>query len=174
MVGTTEVKETIFKRGCIYLAELPDGKGSVQKGKRPVVIIQNNMGNTYSPNVIVCTMTSKVGKRNLPTHVQLNENDGVKVCSDVQAEQIFTLSKDSLSSYCLGELNKETMKRVDRALKVSLSLNVEQEDSIINDLAAMIKSKKAPKSTLIDLLHRLCNIVGEDVDKFENKATAIP
>ena len=108
------------KRGQVYLAVLT-GKGCEQRGKRPVLILQNNVGNHYSPTTLIAPITSSKKKRNLPVHVPVESNmlykDSVILC-----EQIQVMDKSRLRKI-LCTLNPEVMEKVDRALAVSFDLN---------------------------------------------------
>jgi mRNA interferase MazF len=107
-----------MKKGDIYFANLDGTIGSEQGGGRPVVIIQNNKGNDHAPTVIVAAMTSK-HKPSLPTHVVVREN--VKVTSLVLCEQIRTIDKSRLERK-LGSVSEETLKKIDRAMMISLGI----------------------------------------------------
>ena len=110
-----------FQRGDIYFIRLGSGTGSEQSGTRPAVILQNDVGNAYSPTLIVATLTSKTEKKAAqPTHC-LVESEKLEP-SIVQAEQIFTIDKSRILKY-LGHLAPEDMQRLDYALKNSLALN---------------------------------------------------
>ena len=110
-----------FQRGDIYFIRLGSGTGSEQSGTRPAVILQNDVGNAYSPTLIVATLTSKTDKKvTQATHCQVEE-DGLKP-SIVQAEQIFTIDKSRVLKF-VGHLSPENMRRVDDAVKISLALN---------------------------------------------------
>ena len=112
----------MIARGEIYLAALDPVVGSEQGGVRPVLIIQNNVGNRFSPTVIVLAITSQLGKARLPTHVEIPAHGhGLNKDSVALAEQIRTLDKRRLREY-LGCLSEEVMKRVDTAIKMSLEL----------------------------------------------------
>ena len=112
----------MIARGEIYLAALDPVVGSEQGGVRPVLIIQNNVGNRFSPTVIVLAITSQLGKARLPTHVEIPaQGHGLNKDSVALAEQIRTLDKRRLRVY-LGCLSEEVMKRVDTAIKMSLEL----------------------------------------------------
>lgn len=112
----------MIARGEIYLAALDPVVGSEQGGVGPVLIIQNNVGNRFSPTVIVLAITSQLGKARLPTHVEIPaQGHGLNKDSVALAEQIRTLDKRRLREY-LGCLSEEVMKRVDTALKMSLEL----------------------------------------------------
>lgn len=109
-----------MKRGDIYRADLNPVIGSEQGGVRPVVIIQNNMGNLHSPTVIVAAVTTRMKKSALPVHVCITaEESGLARDSVVLTEQVRTLEKTRLTRY-LGTLTDEAMRRIDRALGMSL------------------------------------------------------
>ena len=110
-----------FQRGDIYFIRLDSSTGSEQSGTRPAVILQNDVGNTYSPTLIVATLTSKTEKKAAqPTHC-LVEPEKLEP-SIVQAEQIFTIDKSRIQNFA-GHLTPEETSRVDDAVKISLALN---------------------------------------------------
>ena len=110
-----------FQRGDIYFVRLDSSTGSEQNGTRPAVILQNDVGNTHSPTLIVATLTSKTEKKAAqPTHC-LVEPEKLEP-SIVQAEQIFTIDKSRVKRF-VGHLTPEEMGRVDDAVKISLALN---------------------------------------------------
>ncbi len=109
----------MVKRGEIYYADLSPVVGSEQGGVRPVLIVQNDVGNKYSPTVIAAAITSQMNKAKLPTHVELNESTGLQKHSVLLLEQLRTIDKTRLGVR-VGELNRETMSKVDNALMVSL------------------------------------------------------
>lgn len=112
--------ESLFKRGEIYFADLSPVVGSEQGGTRPVLIIQNDVGNKYSPTVIVSAITSQLTKAKLPTHIELpSENYNLPKDSVVLLEQIRTLDKRRLKEK-ITELDERKMKEVNRALLISL------------------------------------------------------
>lgn len=113
-----------FKRGDVFLANLGSGEGSEQGGLRPVVIIQNNMGNTYSPTVIVAAITSKLSKKSIPTHVQLSQEQykSPRPCV-ILAEQVKTIDKKRLMGEMLFSLNDMDTIRLNRAVMVSFGLD---------------------------------------------------
>ena len=114
--------ERTYTRGDIYYADLRKGVGSEQEGYRPVVIIQNNVGNKYSPTVIVAAITSKAGvKPRLPTHYYINGEDGLEMPSIILLEQLRTIDKSRLDGY-IGHLSKEHIAGMDHALAVSIDL----------------------------------------------------
>ena len=111
-----------FQRGDIFFTRFDNAIGSEQSGNRPAVVLQNDVGNFYSPTLIVATLTSKAEKKvNQPTHCLL-ENAGLNMPSVVQAEQIFTIDKSRVKRF-VGHLTPEEMGRVDDAVKISLALN---------------------------------------------------
>lgn len=109
-----------IKRGDIYLADLSPVVGSEQDGIRPVLILQNDTGNQYSPTTIVAAITSKTDKTTLPTHVKI-KTDVLKCSSIVLLEQIRTIDKTRLNEY-IGKLDKDTMGKVDHAIITSLGV----------------------------------------------------
>ena len=123
------MKDEKIYRGDIYLANLNPYKGSEQGGKRPVIIIQNNVGNHYSPTVIVAAVTSRFfKKRALPTHVPL-DNEELEKNSLALLEQIRTIDKSRLIRK-IGRVPEEKMKEIGAAIHVSLDLNEEDERHI--------------------------------------------
>ena len=113
-----------YSRGDIYYANMEPHVGSEQGGERPVVVLQNDMGNKHSPTLIIATLTSKVDKkRHLPTHVLLDHNPGLKVPSIVQLEQIFTIDKRRIQRFA-GQASKDEMHQIELAVKISLGLDL--------------------------------------------------
>ncbi len=111
-----------MKRGDVYYADLRPVVGSEQGGVRPVLIVQNDMGNKHSPTVICAAITSRMNKAKLPTHIELHANhNDIEKDSVVLLEQLRTIDKARLKDK-VGHLDHETMNRVDRALKISLEL----------------------------------------------------
>jgi mRNA interferase MazF len=108
-------------RGDLYYADLNPVVGSEQGGVRPVVIIQNNVGNIHSPTVIIAPITSKQIKTTLPTHHHVSERAGLERDSIVLLEQIRTIDKRRLREY-VGALGQDDMQGVDRALAISVGL----------------------------------------------------
>ena len=109
-----------IKRGELYYADLSPVVGSEQGGIRPVLVVQNDVGNKYSPTVIAAAVTSKINKAKLPTHIELPSNMyGLQKDSVILLEQIRTLDKRRLKER-IGELNETTMSRVDNAILISL------------------------------------------------------
>lgn len=112
-------KDSIL-RGDIFYADLGDSYKSEQGGERPVLVIQNNVGNRHSPTTIIAPITSALTKHQLPTHVLLC-SCGLDKTSMVLLEQIRTISRDRLTGY-IGQADSEAMRAVDRSIKISLGL----------------------------------------------------
>lgn len=112
----------VIKRGDIYYADLSPVVGSEQGGVRPVLIIQNDIGNKYSPTVIATAITSQINKAKMPTHIELDANEyGLSKDSVVLAEQIRTIDKRRLKEK-IGHLDDALMTRVNEALEISFGL----------------------------------------------------
>lgn len=112
-----------IKRGDIYYADLSPVVGSEQGGTRPVLIIQNDVGNKFSPTVIAAAITSKTDKSKLPTHIDVYaEHYGLSRDSVILLEQIRTIDKKRLKEK-MGHLDDDVMNRVNNAITVSFGLN---------------------------------------------------
>lgn len=110
----------MIKRGELYYADLSPVFGSEQGGVRPVLVVQNDIGNKYSPTVIAAAITSKLTKAKLPTHIELrSEEFGLSKDSVILLEQIRTIDKRRLKER-IGALSASVMLKVDTALKISL------------------------------------------------------
>ena len=110
----------MIKRGELYYADLSPVVGSEQGGIRPVLVVQNDVGNKYSPTVIAAAVTSQINKAKLPTHIELCATDyGLNKDSVVLLEQIRTLDKRRLKEK-IGELPLSMMQKVNTALLISL------------------------------------------------------
>ena len=115
-------RDPMVSRGDLFSACLDPVVGSEQGGIRPVLVIQNDVGNRYSPTVIVLAITGQVNKARLPTHVPVNaEGTGLQKDSVILAEQIRTLDKRRLRDR-IGTLAPEVMDRVSAALRISLGV----------------------------------------------------
>ncbi len=111
-----------YLRGDMYYADLGHGIGSEQEGYRPVVIIQNNVGNKHSPTVIIASVTSKTdAKPKLPTHYYINAEDGLELPSIVLLEQLRTVDKRRLGDF-IGHLSDKHIRGINHALAVSIGL----------------------------------------------------
>jgi mRNA interferase MazF len=122
------VNKVTVKRGDIYYADLSPVIGSEQGGLRPVLIIQNDVGNKYSPTVIAAAITSRLGKNRLPTHIDVcrhdtedEENYGLSKNSVILLEQIRTLDKRRLKEK-MGHLDERVMRQVNDAISISFGL----------------------------------------------------
>ncbi|MDQ0216590.1 mRNA interferase MazF [Oikeobacillus pervagus] len=112
----------IVKRGDVYFADLSPVVGSEQGGVRPVLIIQNDIGNRFSPTVIVAAITAQIQKAKLPTHVEINaKRYGFERDSVILLEQIRTIDKQRLTDK-ITHLDDEMMEKVDESLQISLGL----------------------------------------------------
>lgn len=110
----------MIRRGELYYADLSPVVGSEQGGVRPILIVQNDTGNKYSPTVIAAAITSKLNKAKLPTHIEISANEfGLEKNSVILLEQIRTLDKRRLSER-IGELSPSAMQKVNVALLISL------------------------------------------------------
>lgn len=116
------VNNVLVRRGDIFYADLNPVVGSEQGGIRPVLVVQNDVGNKYSPTVIIAAITSQIDKAKLPTHVELQSKDyGLEKDSVILLEQLRTIDKRRLKEK-ITILDQDIMKKVDEALKVSLGL----------------------------------------------------
>jgi len=111
----------MIKRGDIFYADLSPVVGSEQGGMRPVVIVQNDVGNRYSPTVIAAAVTSQVSKAKLPTHIEIPAGHGLDKDSVILAEQIRTLDKKRLKEQ-IGCLDDRSLNQLNSALITSFGL----------------------------------------------------
>jgi len=112
----------MVKRGEIYYADLSPAVGSEQGGVRPVLIVQNDIGNKYSPTVIIAAITTQINKAKLPTHIEVQAPDyGLLKDSVILLEQIRTLDKRRLQQR-LGQIDDQKMEQINQALLISLGL----------------------------------------------------
>ncbi len=112
----------LVRRGDVFYADLNPVVGSEQGGIRPVLVVQNDVGNKYSPTVIIAAITSQIDKAKLPTHIELQSEDyGLEKDSVILLEQLRTIDKRRLKEK-ITILDQDTMVKVDEALKVSLGL----------------------------------------------------
>ena len=117
-----------IKRGDIYYADLSPVVGSEQGGIRPVLIVQNNVGNRYSPTVIAAAITSQINKAKMPTHITVGApNYGLTKDSIILTEQIRTLDKRRLRER-MGNLAPDDMNRINRALSVRFGLGPRERE----------------------------------------------
>lgn len=112
----------MIRRGDIFFADLSPVVGSEQGGTRPVLVLQNDIGNQYSPTTIVAAITSQISKAKLPTHVEVtSKRSGLEKDSVILLEQIRTIDKSRLKEK-ITILNDELMDRVAQAIEISLGL----------------------------------------------------
>ncbi len=110
------------RKGDIFFADLSPVVGSEQGGVRPVLVVQNDVGNRFSPTIIVAAVTSQLNKSKLPTHVPVNaEGSGLDRDSVVLLEQLRTIDKKRLREH-IGTVNEEIIETVDDALSISLGI----------------------------------------------------
>ena len=112
----------VIRRGDIFYADLRPVVGSEQGGIRPVLIVQNDVGNRHSPTVIVAAITSKMHKAKLPTHIELSKRYGIEKDSVILLEQVRTIDKSRLREK-ICHLESDIQRKIDRALLISLSLD---------------------------------------------------
>ena len=120
-------QHNIVRRGEIYYADLSPVVGSEQGGMRPVLIVQNDVGNRYSPTVIAAAITSQQNKARMPTHIEIEAHTyGLSKNSVVLLEQVRTLDKRRLRER-MGCLDEKAMRRVDGAIAISLGLRTDRD-----------------------------------------------
>lgn len=110
-----------IKRGDILMIDLGEGRGSIQKNARPCVVCQNNIGNKFSPTIIVAPLTTRIGKKKLPTHVPIGRNTGIIQDSEALLEQITTVSKEQVM-FKVGEVDEDIQKKLNIAMMISLGM----------------------------------------------------
>lgn len=128
----------MVRRGDIYFADLSPVVGSEQGGIRPVLVIQNNLGNHFSPTIIVAAITAKLAKPKLPTHIAIKADgtDGIERDSVILLEQIRTIDKVRLKERVCS-LENQVMEQVDTALRISIG---------IDDLSLIYQQQKSEQS----------------------------
>ena len=143
----------LVKRGDIFYADLSPVIGSEQGGIRPVLIVQNDVGNKYSPTVIAAAITSKTGKTKLPTHIDVHcsaesvEDYGLARDSVILLEQVRTIDKRRLKEH-IGHLDDLTMLKVNTAISVSFGLTAELTVSTPTDQSATLTGAIIPQTTM--------------------------
>lgn len=147
-------------RGDIYLADLGENIGSVQRGERPVVIVQNNKGNKYSPTITVIPITTKIHRsKGFPTHVILDHIGGLDEESASMAEQITTISRSKLIKY-IGSIPDDFMEtRINKTIRIQLGLdNIERVDK---------KERSKPDTLNVPIWHKTSMTV-EEASEYSN------
>ena len=110
-----------MKKGDIYIINLENNLGSIQAGRRPVIIVQNDIGNQFSPTTIICPITTRK-KPKLPTHAQIFKSGGLRRNSIALCEQITTINKTDLERYIGTISDNRILKRLDKCLLISLGI----------------------------------------------------
>ena len=166
-------REKIPKRGDIYYAELETGVGSEQMGKRPVLILQNNIGNKCSPTIVAAIITTNL-KRKMPTQILFYNEEILPFKSKICLEQIKTLDKSRLGTYC-GNINGEIMEEVEQALRISLGMTKiieETEDFEEQNYSTVDEKEKeelVKRTTMLDEMeHDWEAMVNNQIIFFEN------
>ncbi len=118
-----------IRRGDIFYADLSPVVGSEQGGIRPVLIVQNDVGNKFSPTVIAAAITSQTGKTRLPTHIEVFASSGLAKDSVILLEQIRTIDKRRLKEK-MGHLDDRVMSQVNEAISISFGLSAEETQSV--------------------------------------------
>ena len=118
-----------YRRGDIYFATLNPRRGSEQGGHRPVLVIQNDVGNFFSTTLVIAPMTSQMNKKDdLPTHYRVEKAVGLRKPSMVLLEQLRTIDKERIKYY-MGHLQKEDMKNIDNMIRTSLGLYLTRQQA---------------------------------------------
>lgn len=112
---------TMIRRGDVFYANL-NGEGSIQGGKRPVIVISNDMNNRYSPTLHIIPCTAKRKKRNLPVHVYLEHENFFTIPTMALAEQLIVINNTSLAEK-IGSLSNQSLRTVEKAIQIQLGLN---------------------------------------------------
>ena len=131
------MEERCFKRGEIYVANLSPYIGSEQGGTRPVIILQNNLGNIYSPTLIVAPLTSRTKKKAIPTHYLIEDMADLKENSLVLLEQIKTIDKQRVGEY-IGKVPDHDMKNIEKAVTISLGFDDPDETDATQEMTANV------------------------------------
>lgn len=155
---------SILKRGDIVLCELGFGEGSEQGGLRPCVIIQNNVGNKYSPTVIVATITSSTTKAKLPTHIEIDERSGLDKPSVILCEQIRTIDKNRIRKF-IGSVPRDTREKINTSLIASMEIFRKGEIEIINQAARV----SAQEDMIIRCSHMESNSLEIMINMYKNE-----
>lgn len=154
------------KRACIHWVDFGETKGSEQGGIRPAIIIQNDIGNKYSPTVIVCPISSEIKKKELPTHVYLENwrTYGLTKPSQVITEQIRTRDKAQLGDY-IGCVDVDTMNKIDK--EIEISVQVGSAKNIIEPREVRESKRKAQEIREIDSFLRMWFLKNDDMSKVQ-------
>ena len=142
-----ERNKIMVKRGDIFYANLGSSNviGSEQGNDRPVVVIGNDVGNKFSPVVIVAVITSQINKAKLPTHIEIGKECGLQKDSIILLEQIKTIDKNRLTNY-IGRVDDDTINKVNSAIQISLNVgegeffSMSREEKVAHQKASLVKS----------------------------------
>ena len=132
-----------IRRGDLFYADLNPVVGSEQGGIRPVLVIQNDVGNHFSPTVVAAAITSRKAKNSLPTHILLENVPGLAPTSLLLLEQLRTIDRKRLRGY-IGRISKEKMLEVDAALAISIGIPQRKEDSQCMKMTAAYSLPEMP------------------------------
>lgn len=132
-----------IRRGDLFYADLNPVVGSEQGGIRPVLVIQNDVGNHFSPTVVAAAITSRKAKNSLPTHILLENVPGLAPTSLLLLEQLRTIDRKRLRGY-IGRISKEKMLEVDTALAISIGIGYPNEDSQCMKMTAAYSLPEMP------------------------------
>lgn len=155
---------SILKRGDVVLCDLGFGEGSEQSGLRPCVIIQNNVGNKYSPTVIVATITSSTTKAKLPTHIEIDERSGLDKPSVILCEQIRTIDKNRIRKF-IGSVTRDVREKINTSLIASMEIFRKGEIEIINQAARV----SAQEDMIIRCSHMESNSLEIMINMYKNE-----
>lgn len=134
MTNTSLPMRKAIRRGDLFYADLNPVVGSEQGGIRPVLVIQNDVGNHFSPTVVAAAITSRKAKNSLPTHILLENVPGLAPTSLLLLEQLRTIDRKRLRGY-IGRISKEKMLEVDAALAISIGIGYPNERLTIKSQA---------------------------------------
>lgn len=140
----------MIKRGDVILCDLGSGRGSEQFGIRPCVVVQNDLGNRFSPTLIVAPITSKLDRVKLPTHVKIDSCDSLEKNSIVLCEQIRTVDKVRIGGIC-GRVSGEDLKRITSALITSVEIFKRGEQEA-REQVIRVKTREKSIIELIDIV----------------------
>lgn len=149
-----------IRRGDIYYADLSPVVGSEQGGLRPVLIIQNDIGNKYSPTVIAAAITSRMSKAKLPTHIDIYAgNVGLSKDSVILLEQIRTLDKKRLKEK-MGHLDERMMDHVNTAIAISFGLGSPEEDAEARAMMQRTQRASGYSAAVASVAHSQTGVAG--------------
>ncbi len=146
--GDLDNVKKFIRRGDIVLCDLGVGEGSEQNGIRPCVVIQNDLGNKYSPTIIIATITSSTTKAKLPTHIEVDEKCGLDKKSVILCEQLRTIDKSRVIKY-IGSVTRFIREKINDALITSLEI-FKAGELKVRDKVTMLKTKE---SMILELIN---------------------